>query len=297
VVSKLGMAGGALTLADPNGTFLRMDGLDFQTRLAVDAKGPVGHGDARVETIALAEALFLRNAKAPIAVSKAGLRLDPVSARLAGGPVKGRLRLDLLPEMRWSMDFEVEGAEVETLLQEAGAKPSLAGRLRASASFHGTAGMATAKGKGQARIESCRASGQAVFLALAALLQLPELGSPRFDDCRLEFELGGGVARTTVLSFKGPGVDLSGRGTVGLASTDLDYDLILGLSPELMSRIPGNTTRAAFKRREDGFGTLAFGVTGTAAAPKVDLVSRLGVSLATEALKEGVRKLFRRKDR
>jgi len=71
--------------------------------------------------------------------------------------------------------------------------------------------------------------------------------------------------------------------------------MTLALSKDLMARVPGNSTRAAFKKREDGFGTLDFGVTGTAAAPKVDLLERFGVSLATEAAKEGIRKLFGKK--
>jgi AsmA-like C-terminal region len=135
----------------------------------------------------------------------------------------------------------------------------------------------------------------AVLKALAVAVQLPELASPRFEECRMEFEVAGGVARTPVLRLRGPALELTGKGTYGLATSGLDYDMTLALSPELLSRIPGNTTRAAFKKREDGFGTLDFGVTGTAADPKVDLVSRLGMSLATEAAKEGLRKLFRKK--
>jgi len=294
VVSKLLMKDGALTLADANAVFLRMDDLDFESRIALDAKGAGGKGQARVATIALSESLFLRDTKAPIVVSKAGLILDPVSARLADGPVQGRIRLDLVPDVRWAMDLEVKGARVETLLQEAGAQPSLRGRLQATASLTGTGGAATARGRAQVHVDSCEARGQAVFLALAVLLQLPELQSPRFDECRMEFELGGGVARTTLLRFKSRTVELSGKGTFGLATTALDYDLTLGLSPELVAKIPGNPTRAAFHRRDDGFGTIDFGVGGNAAAPKVDLVTRLGASLATEAVKEGVRKLFRK---
>jgi len=121
------------------------------------------------------------------------------------------------------------------------------------------------------------------------------LKEPRFDECRMEFEVGGGVVRTTVLSLKGPTLELTGKGTYGLATSALDYDMTLGLSKELLSKVPGNTTRAAFKKREDGFGTLDFGVAGTAAAPKVDLLSRFGASVATEAAKEGLRKLFDKK--
>jgi hypothetical protein len=227
--------------------------------------------------------------------SKAGLRLDPVGARLAGGEVKGTIALDLAPDLRWSLELGIEGASVATLLKEAGGAPTAEGRVAGRASLAGTGGVATARGKGQAEIRDCRLLDHAVTKALALALQMPELASPRFEECRVEFEVGGGVARTPVLRFKSRTLELTGRGTFGLVTSALDYDMTLAIGPDLLARIPGNTTRAAFKKREDGFSTLDFGVTGTAAAPKVDLVQKLGASLATEAVKEGIRKLFRKK--
>jgi hypothetical protein len=183
---------------------------------------------------------------------------------------------------------------METLRKEAGAAPTLTGILEAGAALSGTGGLPTAKGKGQAEIRDCRFVDHPVTKAVALVLQLPELASPRFDECVVEFDVAAGVARTP-LRFKGKTLELTGRGTYGLVTSALDYDLTLALGPDLLARIPGHTTRAAFKKREDGFGTLDFGVTGTAAAPKVDLAQKLGMSLATEAAKEGLRKLFRKK--
>ena len=50
-----------------------------------------------------------------------------------------------------------------------------------------------------------------------------------------------------------------------------------------------------FRSRPDGFGTLAFKVTGTTLAPKTDLAGRFGKAVAIEAAKEGLGRLFRRK--
>ena len=295
VVDRLAVANGQLVMADGKQAFLRLDDLDFESRLAVGAAGAEGQGRARIGVLALAESLFLRGVESPITVSRKGLRLEPVRARLADGPVSAQVRVELEPEMRWSLNLEAEGSSLETLLKEAGLAPTASGKVTAKGALSGTGGMPTARGKGNAEVQSCRVKDSAVLKALAGLLQLPELASPRFEECRMEFEVSGGVARTPVLSLKGPALELTGKGTFGLATSGLDYDMTLALSPELVSRIPGNTTRAAFKKREDGFGTLDFGVTGTAADPKVDLVSRFGMSLATEAAKEGLRKLFGKK--
>ena len=130
---------------------------------------------------------------------------------------------------------------------------------------------------------------------LAGLLQIPELADPRFDDCRVEFTLGSGQARTPVVSFKGPALELTGQGVTNLVTSVVDYDLNLALSPGLLAKLPGATMRGAFKARPDGFGTIAFKVTGTTVAPKTDLASRFGKAVAVEAAKEGLGRLFGRK--
>jgi hypothetical protein len=295
VVKRLTVKDANLGLAEGKKTFMRLEGMSFASRLALGGAETGGEGQARIALLGLAESLFLRAIDSKVAVSRKGLRLEPVKARLADGRVAGKIRLDLQPDLFWSMDLEVHDASVATLLKEAGFAPTTSGSLAAVAALSGSGGMATARGKGKAEVASCKVSGHPVFTALSAVLQLPELQAPRFDECRMQFEVGGGVVRTTVLSLKGPSLELMGKGTYGLATSSLDYDMTLGLSKELLSRIPGNTTRAAFKRRDDGFGTLEFGVTGSAAAPKVDLLARFGASVATEAAKEGLRKLFGKK--
>ena len=131
----------------------------------------------------------VRDMQAPIMVSKPGLRLDPIEARLAGGPLKGKIRLDLVPDLRWAMDLGITGASVATLLKEAGAAPSLSGSLDATAALAGTGGAPTAKGKGRAQIHDCRVLDHAVTRPLAALLQLPELARRASTSAVVEFEL------------------------------------------------------------------------------------------------------------
>jgi hypothetical protein len=141
--------------------------------------------------------------------------------------------------------------------------------------------MLTLKGAGQAEIRNCRWPKAPLFGVLADLLKIPEVRDPRFDDCRVEFTLGGGQARTPVVSFKGPALELTGEGTTNLTTSGLDYDLNLALAPGLLAKVPA-TLRAGFKVRPDGFGTVPFKVTGTTAAPKTDLAVRLGASALIE---------------
>ena len=275
VVKRLSLKDANVGLVEGRTTFMRLEGMSFESRLAVGASEAGGEGRARIGLLALGESLFLRSIEAPLTVSRKGLRLEPIKARLAEGRVAGTIHLDLEPNLRWAMDLKVDDAAVATLFKEAGFAPSTSGSLGAVATLSGTGGAATARGKGKAEVRQCKVSEHPVLMALSGVLQLPELRSPRFEECRMEFEVGGGVVHTTVLSLKGPTLELTGKGTYGLATSALDYDMTLGLSQELLARVPGNTTRAAFKKRDDGFGTLDF-----------------GVSLATEAAKEGLRKLL-----
>jgi hypothetical protein len=194
----------------------------------------------------------------------------------------------------YSLAFEAKGASVATLLKEAGSLSALAGNLAAKASFRGTGGLLTIKGEGRAEIRDCRWPNARLFAVLAGVLQTPELADPRFEECRVEFQVSGGQARTPVVSFKGPQVQLTGAGSMGLVTSVLDYRMNLALAPALVGRIPG-TLRAAFKTRPDGFGAVDFKVTGTTEAPKTDLAQSVGTSVAIEAAKGGLGRLFGRK--
>jgi len=288
VVSKLSVENARFAMVDGNGVAaLRLEGAALDSALAVESGLMTGTGSARVESAILANALFLRDIRAPLALTKERLSLTPLQAKLAGGQVSGEIEAEFKRQMRFALQIEVNGASVATLLKEAGSAGTLEGLLGAEARVEGTGGLPTLKGDGHAQIKNCRWPKAALFGALSSILQIPELANPRFDDCRVEFTLGNGQARTPVVNFTGPALELTGRGVANLASSVLNYDLTLALSPGLLAKVPG-AMRAAFKTRPDGFGTIAFKVTGTTADPKTDLASRFGKSLAIEAVKEGL---------
>ena len=126
-------------------------------------------------------------------------------------------------------------------------------------------------------------------------LQLPELANPSFDECRMEFTLGGNRVQTPVLSLKGAAVQMTGKGTMSLATSALDYDMNLALAKSLVDKIGVKELRAAFRDRGDGFAAVDFKVTGTSDRPQTDLAARIGKAAATQALKDQAGKLFGKK--
>jgi hypothetical protein len=289
VVSRLAVEKARLAVVDPkNVASFRLEGASLESALAMEGGALSGTGKARVDSVVLADALFLRGVRAPLKLTPARMSLAPLEAKLAGGAVTGEIRVDFKPDMRYSLQFDASGSSVATLLKEAGSLGTLQGTLKAKARIEGTGGVLTMKGGGRAEIGDCRWPKAPLFGALAGLLQLPELADPRFDECRVDFNVSGGQARTPVVSFKGPALQLTGQGVTHLVTSVVDYDLTLALSPGLLAKIPGGTVRAAFKTRPDGFGAIDFKVTGTSAAPKTDLASRFGKAVIIETAKEGL---------
>jgi hypothetical protein len=151
------------------------------------------------------------------------------------------------------------------------------------------------KGRGLATITDCRVEHGRTLALLAAVLQVPDLASPDFDECRAEFTQSGYRFSTPVLRLVGKTVQLTGRGTVNLATYGLDYQMTLALSPGLFAKITRPELRPAFRQRGDGFSEIDFRLYGTTLDPQTDLVSRIGKAAATEAAKEQLNRLFKRK--
>lgn len=273
---------------------LSLEGADVDSSFGATATAMVGGGTARIATMGLGNVLFVREIKAPIEASTQRIHLGPIRGRLAGGMTSGDLDVSLGSSFRYKLTLEVEGAQVGKLLEEARSRSSLSGVLRARGAFDGEGGLATLRGEGQAEVKGCRARQAPLLVLLAGTLGVPELADPKLEDCRLEFRLGGGRARTPVVRLSGPDLRLTGRGTADLREGSLDYDMTLALSPALVGRIPIRGVRAAFQEGSDGFGALDFKVTGTMRAPRTDIALRLARAGAVGVVKDRLGKLLGR---
>jgi hypothetical protein len=93
----------------------------------------------------------------------------------------------------------------------------------------------------------------------------------------------------------GRALQLTGKGTVNLATYGLDYQMTLALAPGLFAKVTRPELRPAFEERGDGFFAIDFRLYGTTLDPQTDLVSRIGRAAATEAAKEQLNRLFKKK--
>jgi len=295
VISRLAVTDGEMTMVDDRkASIMKAQDADLESAFTVEGGVAEGKGKAGIKTLALADMLFVRDVSSPLEMSKERVRLAPIRGKLAGGDVSGELKLDL-KKAAYAMGLEVKGASVDTLLKEAASSRAMTGSLQAKASFEGTGGLPTLKGRGSAEVKDCKLQKSPVMALLAGVLQLPELADPSFDECRMEFTIGGNRVQTPVLSLKGKALQMTGKGTMSLATSALDYDMDLALSKGLVEKIGVKELRAAFKDRGDGFSSIPFKVTGTSDRPQTDLASRIGKAAATEVLKDQAGKLFGKK--
>jgi hypothetical protein len=280
---------------DTRARLLTVEGAFFRSAFEIESGIARGSGKATIASVSFADLLFLRQVEAPLSMSKQSLKLAPIRGRVAGGTATGEVSVRLKGGFRYVASLEVKGASVKTLLAEAKSAAAVSGTLSAKGTFEGTGGLATMRGRGQGAVADCRLERGRTFALLASLLQVPELASPSFDECRAEFVQSGPRLSTPVLRLVAREMQLTGEGSVNLATDALDYRMSLALAPRLFAKVTRPELRPAFRQRADGFSTIDFHLYGTTLAPQTDLVSRIAKGAATEAAKDQLNRLFKRK--
>ena len=296
VMKALAVERGSIVMSDhTKARLMAVEEINFRSAFEVASGVAQGAGEVTIGKVNVADVLFVSGVKAPLAMSKERLTLSPIRGELAGGVVSGDLKVDLKGGFRYTTGLVVKGARVKTLLEQAGSAAVVSGTLSGKAHFEGQGGLATMRGQGSADVASCRAENSRVLALLSSVLQVPELANPDFEACRVEFSQTGSRFATPVVKLTGDAVRLSGRGSVNLDTSGLDYEMTLGLAPKLLAKITRPELRAGFKEGSDGFATIDFRLYGTTLEPKTDLLSRVGKAAATGVAKDQVNKLLKTK--
>ncbi|MGD0016581.1 MAG: AsmA family protein [Verrucomicrobiia bacterium] len=293
-LSKLALTHGTVAMVGENNKVLvRVENINLDSAVNFAGGKLSGAGKVDIDTLNIANSLFVRHLAAPVGLTSDSVRLSPLSGKLTDGDVSGDLALKVLGGTQYQLNLQVKNADVDKLMQEAGvAKRPLNGKLQATAALAGTGGLPTIVGNGRAEIVGGELKNVPALELVGALLQVPELSDLRFDQCVLEFSLSNNVMQTPVVKLASPEVQITGKGSVSLADYSLDYNLTLALAKDLLANMP-KEVRAIFTERSDGFLTLDFRVWGPYDKPKTDLTKRLVKGVADQFLKQGIKKLFK----
>jgi len=132
-----------------------------------------GEGEATAATVSLADLLFVRDVRSPLTMSKEVVKLAPLRGRVAGG--QDDRRRDGPPPGRLPLRGESrgEGADVKALLSEAKSTSGVTGTLAARATFEGSGGLPTLKGRGQGTVGGCRVERARTLALLAGSSRCP----------------------------------------------------------------------------------------------------------------------------
>ena len=292
-LSEIRLRRGQLVMAgDAGEILLRIDNFGLSSSIQLNGQQLSGQGHATLETLAVGHALYLRQLAAAAQFAPDAVTLAPLTGKLGGGDVHGELQMRLIPATKYSVGLQVTNSDLRTLLNEAGAQPVMTGHLQAVAQLAGTAGLSTLVGAGHADIIGGQLAEIPLLNMLATLLQVPELRSPKFDECHLEFSVTNNVMFTPVIRLRSSQVQLSGHGQVSLADFSLDHDLTLALAPTALDHVP-KEIRSSFARRDDGWWIIDFRVSGPYSSPKTDLQQRLLRGAAEQFFGKGLNQFLK----
>lgn len=292
-LSKLAVTDGTVTLlSEKNKALTKIQGLDFSSALSFIGGKFNGNGRAKIGTLAIADSLFVRQLDSPVSMTASEIKLSPATGKLADGDVTCDLTLKLTGGFKYVMNLQAKNSNVAKLLQEAGVKEVITGKLQGTTAVEGTGGLPTIVGKGRFEITNGQIMQLPLLNTLATLLQVAELCEMKFDECILEYTLANSVLQTPVIKLSSSTIQVTGKGSVSLTDYALNHDLTLALSKTLLAKVP-KEVQSAFKDRGDGFLTVDFRVSGPYDSPKTDLAQGLMKNAVQQQIQQRLFKLFK----
>ena len=292
-LSRLAVNDGEVTLlGEKNKPLTKIQGLDFTSALSFIGGKFSGNGRAKIGTLAIAESLFVRQLDSPVSMTSSEIKLSPAIGKLADGDVTCDLTLKLTGGFKYLLSLQAKNSDVAKLLQEAGVKEVINGKLQGTTTVEGTGGLPTIAGKGRFEITNGRLMQLPLQGVLATLLQVAELREIKFDECVLEYTLANSVMQTPVIKLSSAGIQVTGKGSVSLTNYALNHDLTLALSKTLLAKVP-KEVQSAFKDRGDGFLTVDFHVSGPYDSPKTNLAQGMLKNAVQQQIQQRLFKLFK----
>ncbi|MEW6220531.1 MAG: AsmA-like C-terminal region-containing protein, partial [Thermodesulfobacteriota bacterium] len=222
------------------------------------------------------------------------LTVTDLAAGLAQGALTGELRLDAqgaAPAFQGST--RAQGLELAELLaaspQAAGkaqGKAELAARL-SGASFDWPQLRESLQADGTFGADRLQLKRTKAFVAMARLLDLPELEEPAFDRLAGSFRVAAALAQVNAI-LEQPQLRLETDGQVGLDGS-LDLPVTLDLAEPLAGRLRAQTPLGRLLIDREGRAQIQLRLTGTASDPQ----ARLDAAAAQERLQDALRQKTR----
>jgi uncharacterized protein involved in outer membrane biogenesis len=286
VLSKLAITQGTVSMvSDSNKPIVKVDGIDFSSSVSLTDNKLSGTGNAGIAKINLSDKLFVENAGTQVQLEPDHVTLSPLRGDLAGGTISGSVSVNYATGMAYAVDVQLTNSDVARLLQDAGSKPVVTGKLNITTALTGAGGVPTIVGSGRVLVSNGKLMEIPLLNVLATVLQVSALSDLSFDQCLLEYSISNNVMQTPVIRVTSPHVQITGSGSVALDKYTLNHQMRITFPKGTFDgALPG--IRDLFAEQPDGSLTLDFKVTGPYNSPKTDITKRIGQQLLQKGLQQ-----------
>lgn len=292
VLSKLAITDGSLAMVSDKGkSLVKVDGIGFSSSVSLTDNKLGGTGKAGIEKINLSDKLFVEKAGTSVMLGSDQVKLESLSGQLADGKISGDVTVKFGNGLQYAMNLQLKDSDVAKLLERAGSKQVLTGKLNITTVLEGTGGVPTIVGTGRVQIADGQLMEIPLLNLLASLLQVDALHELKFSECLLEFSISNNVMQTPVIRLTSPQVQIAGKGSVSLADDSLNHDMTITFAKGLLDRMP-NEMRGLFTEQPDGSLALDFKVWGPYNKPKTDLKERVAQVIGQQLIEKGLKKLL-----
>ena len=237
-------------------------------------------GPASVEKAALRDGLTLSAFAAAFTFAEGKLSVSPMSARLAGGSVRGACTL-LFPAgyaPLFTLDLLFDGVSLRELQADMGVSEDARrteGTLHGNLDIYGRTDKARSiRGFGQLRLHGGRMQQVPLLQSIGKCLPIEELQNLELRQAQLDLRASEGKIFVDSLVMESPNLGLTAKGA-GDFEGRLDLAARLAINPKVSRQLPGwvesNFQPVPGSDRRD----IGFAVRGTLSRPETDLVEAL----------------------
>ena len=293
VLSKLAITQGEVSMVgESNQPIVKVDGIDFSSSVSLIDNQLAGTGKAGIDKIDLSEKLFVEKVATVVELGANQVKLTSLRGELADGKISGDVSVNYGNGLQYGVTVGLTNSDVGKLLQDAGAKQALTGKLNVSTTMEGSGGVPTIIGNGHVEIDNGKVMEIPALNLLATLLQMNVLKDLTFSQCLVEFSISNNVMQTPVIRLTSPQIQITGKGSVALDTYTLNHDMTITFAKGALD----NTLlpiRGLFTEQQDGSLSLDFKVTGPYNSPKTDLTQRIARGVGQQLLQKGLQQFFK----
>jgi|GEM_PF-5031041 len=279
--------------ADTTSLFLMQDA-SAVSNYETTGGGSEAKGDIRVQSILLGSKFLLTDCTSTLTLADNKLDLPNVVGKSYQGTVSGEMAATFGPgEPSFKLNLRLMNADVGDLLTEFGSDEKwIQGKLTVTTQLEGSQIQPrNLTGSGDFEIPQPNFQDFQLFRDISLVLGLPDLGKTQFKHLKGNFKIEN--QRINFLSIEAVSdvVQFTASGTYAFDG-GINFDVGLAIAESAAAGVPSEI-RDHLIKRDDGFYSLTFNVSGTASALKTNLAEKFAqqsVQSSLEKLEEKAQK-------